>query len=170
MRNSTKTAGVNPDQAASQELVEVTLDLPASVWERIKELSVTEMLTTDEVVATAIEHYSSDAEDDGTAPMFFSERTVRYVRECCAIVGVDADEWAEGWIALGHLEPGLNGEYDVTNGGIAVDLVEEYNDADGHPRTPEAKAALYEKFRAVACRYQQELKQEAAASMEGGEA
>jgi hypothetical protein len=35
---------------------------------------------------------------EGLAPMFFSERTVRYVREYCAAAGVDADQWAEEWI------------------------------------------------------------------------
>lgn len=35
---------------------------------------------------------------EGLAPMFFSERTVRYVREYCAAAGINADQWAEEWI------------------------------------------------------------------------
>lgn len=101
----------------------------------------------------------------GCAPMFLSERTVRYARECCAIVDVDADEWVEGWIGEGHIEMGLNGGSDVTFAGIGADLVENYGE-----RTLAENQALYEKFREVALRYQEEVKQEAAASTEGGEA
>jgi hypothetical protein len=212
MTDTIENARVNPGSSPAEELVEVTFHLPASVWDSLKGESVSELKTTDDIVALALqEHFQGIKDADifeghlgvpveeltpiihlaawkaaldfveehgeitvppkfvlvpsGCAPMFLSERTVRYARECCAIIDVDADEWVEGWIGEGHIEMGLNGRSDVTFAGIAADLVENYGE-----RSLAENQALYEKFREVAFRYQQEVKQEAAASTEGGEA
>lgn len=100
----------------------------------------------------------------GKLPVFLNERTVRYVRECGEIADVDPDLWVDGWIG-GMVDLGLNGQYDVTFGGITCDLVEEYGPAEQEgERTAEQKEALYDQLRGVAFRYQQE----APASTEGG--
>lgn len=213
MKLSTATAPVNPGETtpANEGLVEVTFNLPTSVWDALKEESATDMQTTDDIVAVALQEHFQGIKDaaafegrvgipaeelmpiihlaawnavlahtleteeitiplklavipSGLAPVFLNERTTRYVRECCAIANVDADEWVEGWIGQGHIEMGLNGKSDVTFAGIASDLVENYGE-----RTLAEDEALYEKFREVAFRYQQELKKEADASQEGGE-
>ncbi|MCW1915973.1 hypothetical protein OJ996_20465 [Luteolibacter sp. GHJ8] len=103
----------------------------------------------------------------GCLPVFLNERTVRYVRECAEICNVDPDEWVEGWIGQAQVDDGLCGRNDVNFGGITYDMVNEHHDV-GSPRSKEEKEELYEKLRGVAFRYQQELKQEAAASVEGG--
>ncbi|QJE95988.1 hypothetical protein [Luteolibacter luteus] len=104
----------------------------------------------------------------GKGPLFLKERTVRYMRECCAIAGVDLSEWAEKWIGddgeQGQVHDALSGRLDVAQIGLCHDIVVEEVE-----RTTEEEDALFERMREVAFRYQQELKQEAAASVEGGE-
>jgi hypothetical protein len=101
----------------------------------------------------------------GLAPMHFDARMVRYLREFCAVADVDADEWAEGWIAV-HLhdaevrESGKPGKMLLE--GVIYDLL-----APGHyPRMRNKKAKL-EKMRAILERYHAE---EAAEATKGGRA
>jgi hypothetical protein len=172
MSNTTETTGVNAGPAPAEELVEVTLHLPVSVWDRIKEMSVAELITTDEVVANAVEGFTPDAEDDGTAPMFFSEQVVRYVREFCGAAGVDADEWAESWIMV-HLNNALETGPSRKGGnmileGILGDILHNY-ELESVTREDAEKAMLdvLERYRAEIG--SEEPQREAAASTEGGE-
>jgi len=222
MSNTTETAGVNPGTATSEELVDISFNLPASLWEALKEESVNEMLTTDDIVVLALKErfatnkaveafedrtgvavedllpiihragiqavmdYTREQEEitiplnlavvpSGSAPIFLNERTARYVRECCKIADVDADEWVEGWIGTAQVNDAFRDDCDVNFSGMCFDLVEELYDPEVGPRPAEEKAALYEKFREVRLRYLAEVaadeaEEEAAASAEGGAA
>jgi hypothetical protein len=101
----------------------------------------------------------------GKAAFFVSERTGRYLTACCASAGVDPDQYVDEWATL-IVEEGLNGKLDVTKSGITNDVVESF--PQDEERSQPEKDGLYEVMRGLAFEYQQELKQEAAASVERG--
>lgn len=199
-----------------EDYVDIAFSLPSSAWEELKEHSVLELLTTDEIVERALREYfetnkavkrfedrtgvsadeliplihragiaavleyTRDKEEvtiplrfalvpSGTAPIFVEERDARFHREVAAACNVDPDQYVGDWLHS-MVDDSLNGQYDVDFHGISQDMVDEFNNEDGTPHTPEQKAGLFEQIRGIAYRYQQEVKEESqqAAAMEDG--
>lgn len=168
MTTTTLTAPVNTGGSAHQ-LVEIEVMLPHWLRDAVEADARKHGVTPHDRLAAVLEEQFR-AGREKLRPIFLKERTVRYIRECCAIADVDPDQWVEGWIGHGD---GRSGQvYDsfvdsetVSFSGFIYDIVSEMGD-----RPKKEQKRLYKIFERKAAEYRRELEQEAAASVEGGAA